>query len=83
MFWYDVIDSTEGPVEDYELAIREWMSGQPHPTSHPKKDTLISIATQSYWQSQQDSIGGICPNPQWPISYVRLASSPLLLPPVV
>ena len=62
-FWYDAIDSMEGPVEDYELAVMEWwMPGQPHLTSHPKKDTLICIATHAYWQCQQDSIGGHHPN---------------------
>jgi hypothetical protein len=28
LYWYDAIDSIEGPVEDYELAIREWIPGQ-------------------------------------------------------
>jgi hypothetical protein len=37
----------EEAVENYELAVMEWMSGQPHLTSHPKKNTLIYIATHT------------------------------------
>jgi hypothetical protein len=55
LFWYDVIDSIEGPAEDYQLAVREWTPGQPCPTSHPKKeDSLISVATHTYWQTQAE-----------------------------
>ena len=53
--WYDAIDSIEGPVEDYELDIREWIPGQPCPTSHPtQEDSLISVATHPYWQTQAE-----------------------------
>jgi hypothetical protein len=62
LYWYDVIDSIEGYVEDYEFVIREWLPGQPIPNSRPKKDTLIAAATRTYWQSKQDSIGGLRPD---------------------
>ena len=61
-WWYDAIASIEGYVEGYEFVIREWLPGQPIPNSRPKTDTLIAAATRTYWQSKQDSIGGLRPD---------------------